>query len=62
MRTLNIYGANYSSCSNHTRSAARGLILQDGQILLSHGRLNDLYMIPGGGVEDGETPEEACIR
>ena len=58
----NIYGDNYSGITKHTRNASRAIILRDGEILLSHERSSCQWMIPGGGVEAGETPERCCIR
>lgn len=46
------------------RVSARVLIIDSGKILLikrfKHGRL--YYVIPGGGVEKGESPKDAAIR
>ncbi len=44
------------------RETCRGIIVKDGSVLLSHEILNKLYLLPGGGIEDGETAEECCIR
>lgn len=47
---------------NRTRATA--LIIQDGNILLIH-RINngeEYWVFPGGGIEEGETPEEAVVR
>jgi 8-oxo-dGTP diphosphatase len=33
-----------------------------GRVLLSHRRDLDIWNLPGGGVEDGELPDEAAIR
>lgn len=40
------------------------VILDRGRVLLMHRRKegDDYYVVPGGGVEPGETPEEAAIR
>src|SRR5690606_39450932 len=46
------------------RQRAGVIIIQDGRILLlhryTHGRR--YYLVPGGGVEEGETVEEAAVR
>lgn len=46
------------------RKRAAGIIIKDGKILLLHrqkaGRV--YYIIPGGGIEKGETPEQAAKR
>ncbi len=46
---------------NRIRSA--GVVIKDGKVLLIH-RINqkDYFVFPGGGVEEGETIEEAAIR
>ncbi len=47
---------------NRTRATA--LIIQDEKILLIH-RINngeEYWVFPGGGIEKGETPEEAVVR
>jgi 8-oxo-dGTP pyrophosphatase MutT (NUDIX family) len=40
------------------------IIIQNNQILLIHRRKNGLeyFVLPGGGVEAGETPEQAAVR
>ena len=59
---VNIYGENRFEQCTKTRSASRAVIIKDGSILLSHEVRAGQYMIPGGGIEEGETPEECCIR
>lgn len=44
------------------RKGGRGLLIQDGKVLLGHELATGFYCTPGGGVEEGETLEEACIR
>lgn len=62
MKTIDIYGENYAGHTDHVRAGSRGIVLRDGKLLLSHETLIDQWMIPGGGVEEGETPAQACIR
>ena len=62
MKTIEIYGKSFTGAAAHTRIACRGLILRGTQILLSHEHNTGWYLIPGGGLEEGETPEEGCIR
>lgn len=48
-----------------TRAGAYALIVQDGSVLLSAWRSpsGEVYWtLPGGGIELGESPEEACVR
>lgn len=62
MKTIEIYGRSFIGEEAHTRVACRGLVIRGNQILLSHEHNTDWYLIPGGGLEDGETIEEGCIR
>lgn len=61
MKEIEISGFNRSVPYTKTRAASRAVILREGQILLSHETLQDTWLIPGGGLETGETPE-ACVR
>ena len=58
----NLYGDNYSGVTKHCRKASRAVVVADGKILLSHEVNIGQWMIPGGGMEPGETPEDCCIR
>lgn len=44
------------------RKTARALIIKNKKILLVSGHDADFYWTPGGGIEHGETPENALIR
>ncbi|MFC6356305.1 NUDIX hydrolase [Luethyella okanaganae] len=46
------------------RVAAYGVIIREGQILLSHWNENGRngWTLPGGGIEDGEHPAETAVR
>ena len=57
-----ILGANRFDTFSKVRYAARALIVRDGMILMTHEQKDDLYMIPGGGLEKGETFEDCCAR
>ncbi|MBO4400074.1 MAG: NUDIX domain-containing protein [Lachnospiraceae bacterium] len=46
----------------HIRPSARAIIEKDGRFLVMHSRKYDYYKFPGGGIEAGETPEQALIR
>lgn len=54
----------------YRRHTARGIVIKDNRLLLferwrrhhEDGRPMHYYSIPGGGIEKGETPEEALIR
>ncbi len=60
--TVEIHGANAYPAYSKTRVGCRGIIIQDGRMLISHEVNADYYLIPGGGLEAGETPEACCAR
>ena len=62
MMELKILGANRFDTFTKTRSGSRAIIICDEKILLSHETRSGWWLIPGGGLEAGETPEECCIR
>ena len=44
------------------RTSCRGIVMKDGKVLLSHELKKDVYMSPGGGLEEGESLAECCKR
>lgn len=44
------------------RHNSRAIIIKDKRLLLVTGHNSDCYWTPGGGVEEGESPEEALRR
>lgn len=46
----------------YERPSARAVILKDGKVLLNYIKKHDCYEFPGGGIEAGETPEQAVRR
>ena len=54
MKTIEIVGKNYFGHWTHERTACRGVVIEDGRVLLSYAVRDDLWMIPGGGLEAGE--------
>ncbi len=58
----NIYGNNRLEVNTKVRYASRGIIILNNNILLVHELVDNQYMIPGGGLESGETMRECCIR
>jgi len=60
MTKIEILGANRFKTYTKTREASRALIVQDGMILLIYEAGSDLWIIPGGGIEKNETPENVC--
>ena len=62
MEKIEIFGKNYSGGWRGERTACRGIVLRGDEILLSHEARTGQYMIPGGGLEPGETDAECCAR
>ena len=62
MKTIDILGDNRYAAFTKTRAGSRAVILDEENLLLCCEPGNDLWMIPGGGVETGETPEACCVR
>ncbi len=46
----------------YRRPSARAVILKEGKVLLNYIARHDCYEFPGGGIEAGESPEQALIR
>lgn len=46
------------------RNSVRAVVIKDGKLLLMKRRRDDyeFYTLIGGGIDDGETPEQALIR
>lgn len=62
MKIVDIVGKNYLGNWDKTRTACRGIVMEEGKILLSYETKTDQWMIPGGGKEDDESDEACCIR
>nr|MBQ6242190.1 NUDIX hydrolase [Lachnospiraceae bacterium] len=62
MTKIEILGANRFATYTKARGASRAVIVQDGMILLIHEADSDLWIVPGGGIEEDETPEDCCVR
>ena len=62
MKTIEIVGKNYFGRWTHERTACRGVVIEDGRILLSYAVRDDLWMIPGGGLEAGEDEGSCSVR
>ncbi len=45
-----------------SRPSARCVTIRDGKVAMVHSAKYNSYKFPGGGIEPGETPEEAMIR
>lgn len=62
IETIIQYAKIYSDPPERIRPSARGIIIKDNKILLSHELNTGVYMTPGGGLEEGETLQECCVR
>ena len=62
MKEIEILGANRFDTFTRTREGSRAVVVRDGLILLSHETVSGWYLVPGGGMEKGETPAECCVR
>ncbi len=62
IKKLEQYSLHHVNPPEKTRVSCRGIVMRDGKVLLSYESKKDVYMSPGGGLEDGETLEECCKR
>lgn len=61
MKRLEFVGDNYYGDWNRVRNASRGIVISDGRILMTRESVTDTWMIPGGGLEEGETWAD-CVQ
>ncbi len=62
MRKLQLINDDYLGHVEHLRHACRGILVNNGKVLLSYETVFGKYIIPGGGVEEGETFQQCCER
>ena len=62
MKTAEILGENRFETFTRTREGSRAVIVRGGMILLSRETVSGWWLVPGGGLEAGETPEACCVR
>lgn len=62
MDKLQLINDDYKGYVEHVRHACRGILLNGSNILLCYESKENRYIIPGGGLEEGETLEGACER
>ena len=61
MKNIDIYGKYYNENSSKVRENCRAIIVKYDNILISYETKTDQLMIPGGGLESGETYEQCLI-
>ena len=61
-KTIEIIGENYFGKWTKTRTACRAIVIRENKLLLSYETVTGQWMLPGGGLEDGEDERECCIR
>lgn len=62
IKEINIFGANRFDTYTKTRIGCRGIVVQNGKLLVSREEISDYWMLPGGGLEGDETLAECCAR
>ena len=62
IKCIETFGANMFEKYTKTRVGCRGIVVENDKMLISHELNSEFYLIPGGGIEDGETLEECCVR
>lgn len=64
MRTLfEMDAKNYDpNGKSFVRPSVRSIIIRDGKVAMVYSQLYDYYKFPGGGIERGETQQQALIR
>lgn len=59
---INQYSKTFKEPIRKSRTSCRGIVVDNGKILLTYESNKDVYMSPGGGLENGETLEDCCRR
>lgn len=62
MKRIVIHSNEYERVPVVSRIGSRVLIEDNGFVLFSYLRLRNEYLLPGGGIEKGETPEQCAER
>jgi 8-oxo-dGTP pyrophosphatase MutT (NUDIX family) len=62
MKTIELLGDNRHETYTKIREGSRGVIERDGKLLLTYETISGWWLIPGGGLEAGETPAMCCVR
>ena len=59
---IEIISEHHSDPPERIRHSGRAIIINDNKILLSHELNTNIYMSPGGGLEENESLAECCVR
>lgn len=62
MQIKQIHGKNAFNSFTKTRTACRGVVIDNGKLLLSYETVTDQWMLPGGGLEGNESHSQCCAR
>jgi len=62
MKSIQLINDDYKGCVNNIRHACRGIIINNGNVLLCYESNEGKYIIPGGGQEEKESLEKCCER
>ncbi len=62
MKTVEILGSNRFETYTKIREGSRAIIVKNGNILLTHELKSGWWLLPGGGLEEGEAQEKCVIR
>lgn len=62
LQIITQYAKTYSDPPERERVGCRAIVIEKGKVLLSWEERKNVYMSPGGGVEEGETLEECVVR
>ena len=62
MKELDILGENRFEIYSKTRVGCRGIVVENGKLLVSREEVTDSWMLPGGGLEQNETLSDCCVR
>ena len=59
---INQYSKTFKEPIRKSRTSCRGLVIDNGKILLTYEQNKDVFMSPGGGVEENEAFKDCCRR